>query len=330
MTLRLFKSECRNVFALAGVTENSATFALGWTIEKSPTFARLFVDDLGGPSLSPEETIVVDLQRDDKDGGFTDVEIACGDRLRLIIEAKRGWILPEEAQLKTYVPRLEPWARVDRRIVSVRAASRDYASKRLPAQLSDCPVLHRSWGDILRLARKARQKSTSFEEKLWLREFATHLEDYVSMQNPHDNRVYVVALSSEPIEPGKDYTWIDVVEKDGFYFHPVGNRYPVLPPNYVGFRYNGELQSVHHVDEYKVVTNLKPYNPNWPEIYTDHFLYKLGPAMKPSRPVKTGKLYRGARVWCAIDTLLSGVCATISDARDPTEKRAKAEGASDD
>lgn len=329
MTLRLFKSECRNVFALAGVIENSATCALGWIIEKSPTFLRLFVEDLGGPSYSPEETIVVDLQRHDKDGGFTDVEIACGDRLRLIIEAKRGWILPEEAQLKTYAPRLEQWARADRRIVSVSAASQDYASKRLPPQVSSFPVLHRSWGDIMRLACKARQRCTSYEEKLWLREFATHLEDYVSMQNPHDNRVYVVALSSEPIEGGS-YTWIDVVEKDGCYFHPVGNRYPVIPPNYIGFRYNGELQSVHHVDEYKVVTNLKESNPNWPETKEDHFLYKLGPAMKPKKPVKTGNLYPSARVWCAIDTLLSGVCATIRDARDLTERRAKAEGASDD
>ncbi len=329
MTLRPYKSECRNVFALAGVTENSATFAPGWIIEKSPTFLGLFVEDLGGPSDSPEETIVVDLQRHDKDGGFTDVEIACGDRLRLIIEAKRGWILPEGGQLKTYAPRLEQWTRADRRTVSVSAASQDYASKRLPLRVSSFPVLHRSWVDIMRLACNARQKSTSFEEKLWLREFATHLEDYVSMQNPHDNRVYVVALSSAPMEEGS-YTWIDVVEKDGSCFYPVGNRYPVMPPNYIGFRYNGELQAVHHVGEYMVVTSLEAFNPNWPEIYGDHFLYKLGPATKPDKPVKTGKLHPAGRVWCAIDTLLSGVCATISDARDLTEKRAQAEGASDD
>ena len=143
------------------------------------------------------------------------------------------------------------------------------------------------------------------------------------MQNPRDNQVFVVALSAQPIKDGDDYTWIDVVEKEGRYFHPVGNRWPVVPPNYIGFRYYGELQSVHHIDTYEIVGDLSELNPKWPrrEDAADHFVYTLGPAMKPARPMRTGNIYRSGRVWCAIDTLLSGVCDTISDARDETSRR---------
>ena len=141
------------------------------------------------------------------------------------------------------------------------------------------------------------------------------------MPDPRDNSVYVVSLSVNPIGQSADYTWVDVVEKDGRYFHPVGNRWPVSPPNYIGFRYHGELQSVHHIDAYETVADLSQRSSMWPKTDTHHFVYTLGPAMKPTARVRTGKIYRNARVWCAIDTLLSGVCETIGDARDETSRR---------
>jgi hypothetical protein len=39
----------------------------------------------------------------------------------------------------------------------------------------------------------------------------------------------------------------------------------VQPPNYIGFRYEGRLQSVHHIDSFKIVHNLATDNPLWPE-----------------------------------------------------------------
>lgn len=144
------------------------------------------------------------------------------------------------------------------------------------------------------------------------------------MQNPRDNLVYVVSLSSDPINQGDPYTWIDVVEQDGRYFHPVGNgsnRWPVHPPNYIGFRHHGRLQSVHHVDGYEVVSDVSERNPRWCKTDGDHFVYTLGPAMKPTQPVRTGNIFRNGRVECSIDTLLSGVCDTISDARYETQRR---------
>ncbi len=141
------------------------------------------------------------------------------------------------------------------------------------------------------------------------------------MERQSDNNVFVVSLGRQPMVEGQTHTWIDVVEKDRCYFHPVGNNWPVQPPNYVGFRYFGQLQSVHHVDHFEIVENLSIYNPLWPETEVDHFVYHLGPPMRPSVEVTTGNIFRNGRVWCAVDTLLSGAFATISDARDETQHR---------
>lgn len=81
--------------------------------------------------------------------------------------------------------------------------------------------------------------------------------------------------------------------------------------------------SVHHVDSYDVVSDLNSVNSCWPSTGMDHFVYQLGPAMVPTKEIKNGKLWATARIWCAIDTLLSGAYATIADARDETQRRLK-------
>lgn len=321
MTLRLFGTEPASIFSLLGKDENSATFALGWALDRCMSFRDLCVADLIGRAPLPGDDVIVHLQRHDEEGGFTDIEIISKDFCHLIIEGKRGWTIPSREQLKTYSRRMTRRSKTERQIVSLSAATQDYAIRRLPNQIAKVPVTHRSWADMKQLAEAAGRKASGYEEKLWLRHLSRHLEDYVSMQNPRDNLVYVVSLSAQPIKKGDDYTWIDVVEKDARYFHPVGNRWPTLPPNYIGFRYHGELQAVHHIDAYEVVADLSERNPKWPATDTDHFVYTLGPAMKPARPIRTGNIYRNHRVWCAIDTLLSGVCDTIRNARDKTSRR---------
>ena len=132
--------------------------------------------------------------------------------------------------------------------------------------------------------------------------------------------VFVVALSKAAFEEGRGYTWIDVVEKDKHYFHPIGRGWPEEPPNYIAFRYDGKLQSVHYIESYEVVTNPSSINENWLEADYDQYLYKLGPAMKPSETVRSGPIWNSRR-WCIIDTLLSGSCKTISEAVAETKVR---------
>ena len=140
------------------------------------------------------------------------------------------------------------------------------------------------------------------------------------MKNPRDNMVYVVSLSKASIKEDGDYTWIDVVEKDRCYFHPVGKGWPKEPPNYIAFRYDGELQSVHYIESAKVVIDPSSVNKNWLKSDYNQFLYKLGPAMKPSSTVKSGRIWNQHHK-CIIDTLLSGVCKTIRDAEIETNRR---------
>jgi hypothetical protein len=147
------------------------------------------------------------------------------------------------------------------------------------------------------------------------------MREFASMEQQTDNKVFVVSLSRESIHENQPYNFIDVVEKDSRYFHPVGNHCPVQPPNYIGFRYYGKLQSVHHIDDFKVVEDLGAYNPLWPETDSDHFIYWLGPPMRPAQEIRTGNIFKSGRVWCAIDTLLSGAFATIRDAADETTRR---------
>ena len=52
---------------------------------------------------------------------------------------------------------------------------------------------------------------------------------------------------------------------------------------------------------------------------TNHFIYKLGPAIVPSKEVKTGNIYPNGRVWAMLDTLLTS--DTISEARDISKHR---------
>ena len=53
----------------------------------------------------------------------------------------------------------------------------------------------------------------------------------------------------------------------------------------------------------------------------DHFVYKLGPHIKPPHTVKTGNLYATLRVWAMIDTLLTA--DSVSEARDISKARSK-------
>ncbi len=317
--LAIHGKEPSNVFQLTGSDENSATFALGWVLERSPAYRKLVMGAVFGDSLDVSNAAIA-LQRHAEDGGYTDLEVQSGRQFHVIFEAKRWWSVPTVKQFERYLPRLDAGRAERRRLISVSAADATYARRQLPDQIDGIGLIHLSWGDLERLAEKARYQAGSFEEKLWLRQWIRHLQEFISMERQNNNNVYVVALGTQAMIEGQKHTWIDVVEKDKCYFHPVGHTWPVQPPNYIGFRYRGKLQSVHHIDSFDVAENISTVNPLWPETEIDHFIYQLGPPMRPSKEVKSGTIWH-RRVWCAIDTLLSGAFDTISDAINETKRR---------
>src|ERR1039458_588577 len=124
-----------------------------------------------------------------------------------------------------------------------------------------------------------------------MQDFRNYLTTIVNMQPQESNWVYVVSLSN--YEWARGLTFIQVVEERKRYFHPYGRYgWPSEPPNYIGFRYGGVLQSIHHIENAQVIKN---FHPSFPEYHNKekepYFLYKLGPAIRPSHEVKTGKIY---------------------------------------
>lgn len=127
------------------------------------------------------------------------------------------------------------------------------------------------------------------------------------MRNVHDNRVYVVSLSTAISDAG--ISFIDVVRTLGVYWYDVGGRggWPKTPDNYMGFRFYGELQSVHHVDDWVVVSDLsEAIDQVSPPSFGPAFVLTLGPPIPIPTGIRTGKtIQRSARRTIDIDLLLS-------------------------
>lgn len=314
-----------NVFSIFGDNENTATFAVAWTLSKSPTLLSLLLHDLG---FSETSSAHVSAQRSGQDGGYTDLEIIIGTVAHIVLEAKVGWQLPSTAQLERYLPRLRATQGASPLIVTVSAASRAYASRSQSRHLDGISLEHRSWSDLHTLACTAYSAASSVREKMWLAQLISTLAGYRIMQQSSSNLVYVVALSREEVRPGAPYTWIDVVEQDNAYYHPAGgNGWPSIAPNYLGFRYGGELKAIRHVERTQLVEQPSDVDPRWSDAPGGHLVYSLGPPIIPARRLPTGNIYPSGRKWAAIDLLLSGVAATIHEAAELTKKREREAGA---
>ena len=314
--LSLHGRRVHSVFELLGQKENDITYSVGWALAQSAQFRAALVRRLF-PKVRGVEIQSISLQERASDAGITDIELL-GDNLHVIIEAKRGWSLPTESQLELYTPRLKGRGATFTALVTMSECAAEYAGINLTTKVAGIEVIHLPWKDVAKLTHI--NQGTHAEKRL-LKQLRVYFERIVKMQNQESNLVYVVALSSKTPEWSK-LSWIDIVEERLHYFHPLGvSGWPKEPPNYMGFRYHGQLQSIHHVDDWVVVTNI---HNNMPELdpgewEQPHFLYTLGPAIRPESDVKTGRIFRNGRVWAMLDLLLT--CDTISDARDRTQER---------
>ena len=322
--LKVGHDEIENFFQLLGEKEDSISLAIAWTLTRSDGFLRRFLKATAGWKGSVEGA-QVRVHRYEGDAGITDIEVEAVGRFHVIVEAKKGWNLPGKAQLSKYAGRPTFWKDKSstRRLVTLSECSPEYAQAHLPAlEIRGVPVVHVSWREIVQFARLAA-RSCGHAEKRVLRDLIEYLGGAMTTQQKDSNRVYVVSLSAKQPE-GWGVNWIEIITRYSRYFHPLSGTWPKDPPAYVGFRYGGELQSIHYIEKYEVITDLGkackkiPRTPVGP-----HFLYHLGPAIRPPNPVKNGKIYPSGRVWCALDTLLTS--ATVSEARDITSARLEAE-----
>ena len=315
--LKSYGREVRSVFQLLGDKENDITSSICWALVKCPIFLKEIVKKVTGLDIDPFAVTILNQQYD-AETGITDIEVTDDMSFHIIFEAKRGWLLPGAEQLTKYSLRQDfvKKAVAQKHIVSLSECTQTYAGLYLPFnEVNGIPVSHLSLAEVYQIAKNSRPAS-NHEQKHLLDEFTEYLGGVMTMQNKTSNWVYVVALSHGHYE-GCELSWIDIVKKHSKYFCPVGgNGWPKEPPNYIAFRYDGQLQAIHHIEGYTVTRNVHEEIPEMPdeEWEENHFVYKLGPAIIPSKVVKTGKVFRSGRVWAMLDTLLTS--DTISEARD--------------
>lgn len=317
--LLLHSRPVKSIFNLLGEAENDITFSLGWALSRSPGLLRNFLKKamLASRRCDPNKMVVA-LQEFRKNSGITDVEIR-DESLHVIIEAKRGWNPASVQQLKKYVPRFRETKAEEPVIVTMSECSEDYAREYGVIEVDGIPVRHISWWEMNSFSHI---NGASHAEKRLMQEFRNYLATIVNMQPQESNWVYVVSLGDREWAPG--LTYIQTVEKRRKYFHPYGGvrGWPKEPPNYIGFRYHGVLQSIHHIENWEVIKNFHLHFPESPDEEEEpYFLYKLGPPIRPSRELKSGKVVRSMRVWAMLDLLLTS--KTISDARVASDKRAE-------
>ena len=311
------------VFHLLGSSENAMTMSLGWCLSQVPSFLDRLGGALGTPDLCSHDA-VIRLQEHEAGTGITDIEIYAPGYAAWIVEAKRGFVVPSTDQLRQYAERLNRLKDGDatRGLVVLAASDRSgqWLLQRVPDQIDGIPVRALSWRDVQRMAGEAHSLAGRAGKNL-LAQFQSYLGSEASMQDQYSNWVYVVSLNHETF--GGKTTFVEVVEKHRKYFHPMGGGrggWPVDPPNYIAFRYDGGLRSIHHVDGHEVVSDLAPFFPNQPSEEWDlHFLYHLGPPIRPAKEIKVGARWRANRVWCFIDTLLTS--DTIAEALEKTKER---------
>ncbi|HAV90077.1 MAG TPA: hypothetical protein DCW44_02230 [Eubacterium sp.] len=323
--LKAYGEEVNSVFQLLGTKENDITKSIAWTMKKCPCFMKNIISEVFDLEINSEEVLIL-FQNYDSKAGITDIEIFDNESFHIIIEAKRGWLLPGSEQLTKYSLREEfVKSKVpNKAIISMSECSVEYAKLNLPfLEVKDIPIKHLSWKRIDEIIDLSRNTSNNEQKKL-LEQLKIYLQGVMSMQNKDSNWVYVVSLANKKLDESCDLTWLDIVNKYNRYFHPVGGGnggWPKEPPNYIAFRYNGKLQTIHHIEDYVISKTPKseiPEMPDW-EWEDNHFIYKLGPAIIPIKEVKTGNIYPSGRVWAMLDTLLTA--DTISEARDISYSR---------
>lgn len=320
--ITLHNRQVHSVFELLGAKENDLTYSLGWALHKSERLSHVLCQralarqDIEAPTA-------IQLQEHQESGGSTDIELS-GPGYRVVLEAKRGFVAPSMEQLQKYLPRFrddEP----DRAFLVVAEASETYARAALsvPFEVEGVQVSYAAWADVLQVVRYSRKlKGLSLRERHTLDELTTYMSKLISQQDQESNMVFVVALNRNGAL-GSSTSFYQVVTEQGQYFHPYGEkgkRWPKVPPNYLGFRIDGRLLSIHHVESYEVTADLRTRFPEFTQTGEgNHIVYRLGPAIVPQSTVKTGNLYRSQHVRAHLDLLLTS--ASISEARDLTRAR---------
>jgi uncharacterized protein (UPF0248 family) len=315
-TLFIHDEEIKSIFQLLGEKENALSYSLGYALSKSPRFLKAFIDHVWRKKFKIKE-VVIKLQ-ESGEKGYTDFEIVINNEYKLIIEAKKGWVIPDKKQIKKYLNRFKNFDKKKRLFVVLSDCKESYFRKFINDTIHNVPIRPMTWQNALDLIDNIVSRIPN-KEKVILKELRTYFEEVINMETKDSNRVYVVSLSQGTRSWSK-ISWIDVIEKKHHYFYPNEKNWPHIPPNYMAFRYNGILQSINHVEKYEVVEDMHDYIPEIKKgKMKNHFLLWLGPKFEPRKVIPNGKIWPNGRCWCQIDTLFTS--KTIKEAARISNKR---------
>lgn len=104
------------------------------------------------------------------------------------------------------------------------------------------------------------------------------------------------------------------------------NRKNVCDSCSIAFRYDGKLQSIHHIESYVITNNIHKQFSEYPDIDLEypHFVLSLDDGFYPAKIIKSGKYMRATRVWAMYDLIIT--CDTIEEAVHKTKLREQQEG----
>ncbi len=243
------------VFELLGNNENAMTYSLGWVLAECDVFSQQLAAMLG-LSEGFSDAMRIQLQGYAPQKGFTDIEIVDPSRVHIVIEAKRGFNIPLLDQLEKYADRLlaSPDTKSKKMILVLAESDRreQWLAQHVPDHVKQVEVQAISWNQFQNMANDCMAKTSKHSEKSLLRQLIGYLKKVTTMQNQTSNLVYVVSANHDVFFEDIGLSFIDVIVERQKYFHPVGNSWPIEPPNYIAFRYDGILQSIHHIESYTV------------------------------------------------------------------------------
>lgn len=317
-TILIHDNQIESIFDLLGVDENDLTYSLGYAIAKVPSLLKALIKRIYNRDLK-YKNLIVRLQKHGEKG-ITDIEIVIDNRFFCIIEAKKGWSLPTMDQIKKYRERFAGYKKTKRIFLVLSDCTEEYFNTNLRRSIYGVPIKSISWHDVIKTINYIYHEASN-KEKYILLELQKYLQEEVQMQNRESNWVFVVSLAKDT-PTWSEISWKDVVYKLRRYFYPLGINWPKIPPNYIAFRFNGELQSIHHVDSYKVVSDMHKEIPGIKRgKLKDHYLLNLGVEFEPRKKLPNGNIWSNGRVWCMLDTLFTS--KTVKEACEISKKRLK-------
>jgi hypothetical protein len=251
---------------------------------------------------------------DDTDGAYSDIEISLPGRFRIIIEAKINLAVPTQRQLETLRSRLIRCAEPYKKLI-VLLQWQGQRTKQDSTTAAHLDEEWWNWADVRELVEQAAKKDGS---TFALQEFLSFLQKEYDMPLQFEAEVWVVPLGRQPVARGSSVTLADVPAKFGKYIFPT--RFNPRRTLYIGFRYDGKLQSIHRILER--VDGVQNYSEIIPQldapIGEPCTAFDLGDPLPLKDHPPSGPL-RNTHVYCDLDLLLTS--RNVQDAARRTRER---------